>query len=336
MSEGKKILVIRFSSIGDIVLTTPVLRCLRARFPDAQIDYLTKKEFLPVIEENPHINKVFTINEQVAEVIGDLRKEHYDYIVDLHKNYRSSLVKFKLGRPSGTFKKLNIKKWLLVNAKIRKMPNIHIVDRYFRAVGKLGVSNDQMGLDYFIPETQEIEMADLPLTHRNGFIAFVIGGMHQTKMLPDEKVISICKKIQKPILLMGGKADHAAGVKIKIAVGDNAFNACGFYNINQSASLIQQADHVITNDTGLMHIAAAFNKPIISVWGSTVPEFGMYPYMPKHQDRSTIMEITDLSCRPCSKIGYSKCPKKHFKCMMEQSEEEIVAKVKLNRGTEEC
>ena len=111
------------------MLTTPVLRCLRTKFPDAQIDYLTKKEFLPVIEENPHVNQVFTINDQVMEVIGDLRKEHYDYIVDLHKNYRSALVKSKLGRPSGTFNKLNVKKWLLVNAKIRKLPNIHIVDR---------------------------------------------------------------------------------------------------------------------------------------------------------------------------------------------------------------
>ncbi len=309
------------------MLTTPVVRCIRKQFPEAQIDYLTKKEFLPVIEGNPHISNALGISSHVQEIIPQLKKEKYDFIVDLHKNYRSSMVKTKLSRPSGTFTKLNIKKWLLVNFRINKLPDIHIVDRYFQAVHKLGVKNDLQGLEYYIPETDEVDQSDLPAAHRDGYLAFVIGGKHLTKMLPAEKVVSVCKKINIPVILMGGKADHAAGVKIQIAVGDNAFNACGSYNINQSASLIRQAKQVITNDTGLMHIAAAFNKPVISIWGNTIPEFGMYPYMPENPDRSTIIEVKGLSCRPCSKIGFNKCPKKHFKCMMEIKEEEIVKSI---------
>jgi lipopolysaccharide heptosyltransferase II len=323
------ILIIRFSSIGDIVLTTPVIRALRSKYPDARIDYLTKKEFQPVLQGNPHITRILTINKHVNEVLPGLKAENYDFIVDLHKNYRSYMVRYGLKKPCGSFDKLNINKWLLVNFKIRRMPDLHIVDRYFQAVGKLGVSNDNQGLDFYIPEEEKLGQNDLPLLHRNGFIAFVVGGKHQTKMLPAEKVISICRKLDKPVMLLGGKEDHAAGVKIQRAAGDKVFNACGLYSINQSASVLQQAEKVITNDTGLMHIAAAFNKPVISVWGNTVPEFGMYPYMPRHPERSTIMEVKELSCRPCSKIGYSKCPKRHFKCMMDIPEEGIVEKLTL-------
>jgi ADP-heptose:LPS heptosyltransferase len=155
----------------------------------------------------------------------------------------------------------------------------------------------------------------------------VIGGKHQTKMLPQEKIINICRQINMPVILLGGNEDHASGVKIQQSLGDIAFNACGFYNIKQSASILFQAEKIISNDTGLMHIAAAFNKPIISVWGNTIPEFGMYPYMPLHPERSHIVEVMGLSCRPCSKIGFNKCPRKHFRCMEDISEEEIVEKL---------
>lgn len=329
MPQINKILIIRFSSIGDIVLTTPLIRCLRKQFPEAQIDYLCKKEYLPVLQGNPYISQCISIHNKVSEVISQLKNEHYDFVVDLHKNYRSALLTSQLRRPSGTFNKLNIKKWLLVNFRIHQLPEEHIVDRYFRAVQKLDVLNDMNGLDYFIPDADEIDKMDLPPAHRNGYIGFAIGGMHKTKMLPIEKVISVCKHINKALILLGGKEDHASGVKIQMAVGDKIFNACGLYNINQSASLIRQAEKVISNDTGLMHIAAAFNKHIVSIWGSTVPEFGMYPYMPQSPGRSNIIEVKNLSCRPCSKIGFAKCPKKHFKCMMEIPEEEIVDKMKI-------
>jgi len=123
---------------------------------------------------------------------------------------------------------------------------------------------------------------------------------------------------------LGGKEDFEKGERISNSIGENVFNACGKFNINQSASLVKQAKKVITNDTGLMHIAAAFRKDIISLWGNTIPEFGMFPYMPGDENKSHILEVKDLSCRPCSKLGYKSCPKKHFDCMQKIDVDEII------------
>lgn len=313
----KKILIIRFSSIGDIVLTTPVIRCLKMQ-TDAEIHFLTKQAFKGILEHNPYITKIHTIEKEVKEVMQQLKNEQFDFVVDLHNNIRSVLVKRGLGKPSASFKKLNFQKWILVNFNINKLPAEHIVDRYINTVAALGIKNDNKGLDYFIPEKEEILLTTIPKTHQNGYIGFVIGAKHFTKQLPIEKIISICKKIDKPIILLGGKEDVARAQTIEASVGKHIYNACGKYNLNQSASLVKQASKIITHDTGLMHIAAAFKKEIISVWGNTVPAFGFTPYLPS--PTSKIVEVKNLSCRPCSKIGYDKCPKGHFNCMMKIDE----------------
>ena len=326
-----KILIIRFSSIGDIVLTTPVIRCLKTQLKNVEVHYLTKKKFVPVIENNPYIDKIYTIEKNTSEVTNALKKEKYTHIIDLHKNLRSMRIKLLLNKRSASYKKLNIKKWITVNFKINQLPDVHIVDRYMDTINFLGVTNDGKGLDYFIPQKDIVPLTELPPSHQHGYIAFVIGAKHYTKQLPTEKIISICKKINQPIVLLGGKEDYEKAEHIinelKIShltshISHLPFNGCGKYNLNQSASLIKQAKKVITHDTGLMHIASAFKKEIISVWGSTVPEFGMYPYL--LGENSKIVEVKNISCRPCSKIGYKKCPKKHFKCMMEIDENEFV------------
>lgn len=317
-----KILIIRFSSIGDIVLTTPVIRCTKQQKPDIEIHYLTKKSFKGILEHNPYITKIHLIEKEVKEVIEDLKKENFDFVVDLHNNIRSLQIKMALSKPSASFKKLNFKKWLLVNFKINKMPETHIVDRYMQTVESLGIKNDKKGLDYFITAENEVNISTLPTSHQNGYIGFVIGAKHFTKQLPTEKIISICKKINQPIVLLGGKEDTERAELIKNAVESTIYNACGKYNLNQSASLIKQATKIISHDTGLMHIAAAFKKEIISVWGNTVPAFGFTPYLP--DARSKIVEVKNLSCRPCSKIGYEKCPKGHFKCMILIDETEFI------------
>lgn len=317
----KKILIIRFSSIGDIVLTTPVIRCLKEQLPDVEVHYLTKKGFKGILETNPYITKVHTIEKDVKEVLPELKKIDFDFVIDLHNNIRSAQVKMALGKPSPTFKKLNFKKWLLVNFKINKMPAAHLVDRYMQTVEQLGVKNDFRGLDYFISEADNVVPSLLPITHQSGYIGFVIGAKHTTKQLPTEKIISICKKLNQPVLLLGSKEDAERAKEIKNAVGEAIYNACGKYNLNQSASLVKQATKIITHDTGLMHIAAAFKKDIISVWGNTVPAFGFTPYLPG--SNSKIVEVKNLPCRPCSKTGYEKCPQGHFKCMLLIDENEF-------------
>lgn len=303
-----KFLILRFSSIGDIVLTTPVIRCIKTQYPDAEVHFATKKQFKVLVENNPYIDKYYLLEKSLNPFIKTLQSEDYDYIIDLHNNLRTSIIKLRLGKKSFIFDKLNFKKWLLVNLKINQMPDIHIVDRYLETVKSLGVKNDLKGLDYFIPEKDKVQINE-------SYVAYAIGGQHFTKKLPTSRIIEVCQKINGKIMLLGGKEDSPAADEIEKALGDKIINTCGKYNLNQSASLVQQADYIITHDTGLMHIASALKKKVISIWGNTVPEFGMYPYLTEFK----IIENKDLSCRPCSKIGYDKCPKGHFKCMNELS-----------------
>ena len=325
----QKVLIIRFSSIGDIVLTTPVIRAIKTQLDDVELHYCTKKQYESLLTENPYIDKFHLLDGDLNDLIKDLKAEQFDYVIDLHNNLRTRRIKSKLSSESSTFKKLNWEKWLIVNLKIDKLPNIHIVDRYLEAAAPLGIKKDALGLEYFIPEKDVVEKDWLPETHRGEFIVFAIGGAHETKKLPLDRMIELCDKINKPIVLIGGKEDAENGQKLEdffdrkyesedqvdplrdLGKKAHVYNGCGKFSINQSASLMKQASYVFTHDTGMMHIAAALNKNIFSIWGNTIPEFGMYPY----QTKFTILEKKGLSCRPCSKIGHDKCPKGHFKCM---------------------
>lgn len=325
MAEKVRFLILRFSSIGDIVLTTPVVRCLKQQMPDAEIHYITKPQFKSLLENNPYIDKVHILKESFTETIQELKYEHFDYIIDLHRNIRTARLKNRLKIISFSFNKLNWEKWLLVNFKKNKLPDIHIVDRYLETLKIFDIVNDNKGLDYFIPPEDEIDPSSISDELKKGYVAVVVGAYHNTKKLTKNKIISICQKLNAPIVLLGGPGDKQEGEEIKNAVGNNIYNACGVFNINQSASLVKQANVILTPDTGLMHIASAFKKKVISVWGNTVPEFGMYPYLPDSE--SEIMEIKGLSCRPCTKIGFKECPKKHFKCINNLDEDYIAQKL---------
>lgn len=309
-----KILVVRFSSIGDIVLTTPLLRCIKQQLKDVELHFITKRNFISVIENNSYVDKFFTIEKNISEVIPHLKKENYDYVIDLHHNIRTLKLKAALGKKSFSFNKLNWEKFLIVHLKINKLPQKHIVDRYFEAVESIGVKNDKRGLDYFIREEDKINTQFyLPAEFNNGYNALVVGGSYYTKRIPLNKLKEICVQSTLPLVLLGGKEDSLISEQLCEDFKTKTINLCGKLSINQSASVIQQSQTVITSDTGLMHIAAAFKKDIISVWGNTIPEFGMGPYLAG--ENSQIVEVKNLSCRPCSKLGYKKCPKGHFKCM---------------------
>ncbi len=325
-----KILIIRFSSIGDIVLTTPVIRCIKQQVENAEIHYLTKKQFSILVESNPYIDKIHAFSDNLNETIKSLKKEKFDYIFDLHNNLRSSIVKRKLKSMSVSFKKLNFEKWLLTNLKINRLPDTHIVDRYMATTQILNIENDHKGLDFFIPEKDEIKPEMLPEDFRDGYTVIVIGAKHATKQLPVDKLHELCSRLLVPIILIGGPEDASTADSIIDQKLSHVYNACGKFNLNQSASIIKHSNLVITHDTGMMHVAAAFHKEILSIWGNTVPEFGMYPYMPGNVHVQ--FEVKGLRCRPCSKIGYKTCPKGHFNCMNKQNIDEIanVAMTYLN------
>jgi heptosyltransferase-2 len=325
-----KVLVIRLSSIGDIVLTTPVLRCLKTQRPEITIHYLTKSSFRQVVEHNPYVDKFHYFDKSLSDTIKELKSENFDFIIDLHNNFRTGKIKRSLDAHAFTFRKLNFRKWLLVNFKIDVMPKESIVSRYMETVKHFGVHNDDKGLDYFTGKDLQIKDNDIPMSHRMGYIGFVIGGSYNTKKLPVEKWIELCKLVDYPIILLGGPEDAEDGNEISAIDKIRIYNSCGKFKLNESALLVQMSRLIVTNDTGLMHIAAAYNKKIISVWGNTSPRMGMFPYYnPRSGEKgSEIVVNNKLYCHPCSKLGFEKCPEGHFRCMNELKMNELADFIK--------
>lgn len=322
MNENEiKFLVMRFSSIGDIVLTTPVVRCLKQQVEGAVVHFITKPAYASMLEANPNIDKVHTLGS-FRETINELRDEGFDYIIDLHNNIRTLRFKHKLKVLDFSFDKLNRQKWMLVNFKKNKLPDIHIVDRYFETVKLFDVVNDGLGLDFFVSQDLDNQISQ-KFSIPDAYVVFAIGGQHATKKMPAEKIREICSGVNESVILIGGKEDQNTGEEIALNLS-NVINLCGQTSLEESAFLVKKSLLVITHDTGMMHIAAAYKKDIFSVWGNTVPEFGMYPYMAG--ENSEIFEIKNLKCRPCSKIGFDKCPKKHFDCMQKQDIPAIIKK----------
>jgi ADP-heptose:LPS heptosyltransferase len=331
----QKVLIVRFSSIGDIVLTTPVIRCLKQQ-TDFEVHFLTKRSFAATLKGNPYIDKLWTIEKDINELSQTLLTEAYAWVIDLHGNLRTRELKTRLSlnaarhlrpRPkSRTFPKLNYQKFLLTRFGINRMPDVHIVDRYLQTVRDLGVINDGKGLDYFIHPDDEVnlEAEGLP----NKYTAFVIGAAHATKRLTPPQMVEFCQSTKQPVVLLGGPAETETGEEIANGL-DHVYNACGRFKLGGSADLVRQAATVVTHDTGLMHVAAAFRKPIISIWGNTVPDLGMYPYLPGQEviEKQRRQEVVGLSCRPCSKIGFQECPKGHFRCILDQDPEAIASLV---------
>lgn len=317
-----KLLLIRFSSIGDIVLTSPVIRCLKTQLPNTELHFLTKSYYSDILTSNPYLSKVYCIENDIKEVLDSLKAEKYDAIIDLHNNIRSRQVSSALGIKVYRYQKQVFKRFLFIQFKLNLL-HTHVVDRYFTAVKQLGVINDGKGLDYFIPEKSEISAQQLPFTHIAGYCVIVVGAKHYTKQIPQVKLEELCQKIKIPIILLGGKEDVYLGLQVEQVDTFKIFNACGKYNIPQSASIIKKAKFVITPDTGMMHIAAALNKRIISIWGSTDKRLGFTPYL-TNNTTSVIIENTTLSCRPCHKHGRDKCPKGHFKCMMDLDMQKVI------------
>lgn len=332
-----KFLIIRFSSIGDIVLTTPVVRCLKKQVANAEIHYLIKPQFKQVLESNPYIDKFHTLQDDWDKMIYELKEEKFDYIIDLHHNLRTLKVKNALKVPAYSFNKLNIEKFIFVKLKWNVMPKVHIIDRYMDTVKPFGVKNDGAGMDYFIPKEDEVPMNDIPASHQLGFIAIVIGASFYTKKLPVYKLQELCEKIDHPIILLGAQDEFDEGEAIKSAAPGKVYNACGKFRLHESADLVRKSKLVIAHDTGLMHIAAALKKPVIAIWGSTTPSFGMVPYYGKNYLMRNASPYNDVQvhklwCRPCTKIGRNKCPQGHFKCMKNISIEEILENVNMRLG----
>lgn len=312
-----KILIIRFSSIGDIVLTSPVIRVLKKQL-GAEVHFLTKAHYSELLSANPYINKVHSYSGNFKMTLSILNEEAFDMIIDLHNNLRTLRFKMALGLPSKSFYKANIEKWLMVNFKINRLPEKHIVDRYLETVEALGVKNDGDGLDFFYKVRQAFKTEiNLP----SSYICIALGAAHKTKQIPSEITKFVVQNKSNNFVLIGGKDVTLQG-EVLAKGNSNVINLAGKISISESAELINRSAVLLTGDTGMMHIGAALKKRMLVVWGNTIPAFGMYPYYGSNIIPYIGKEV-EISCRPCSKTGYSECPKSHFKCMMNHSEQQI-------------
>jgi len=318
----KKFLIIRFSSIGDIVLTTPVIRSIRKRYPQSEIHYFTKASFQQVLQHNPYIDRLHLLKNDLSTQLAALKKERYDYVIDLHNNLRSLRVKWTLGRPHVAFHKENWQKYLMVRFK-KRLQLSHIVDRYGETLNAIDASLDGEGLDFFLPEGLEEQAREEIAKHQippEDCLAVILGATYQTKRWLSTHFIELLNAYQQPIILLGGPDAIKEASFISSELSIPHLNAVGKHNLLMSAAMMKACRAVLTHDTGFMHIAAAFGQRVYSIWGNTVPEFGMTPYQTKH----TILEVKDLACRPCSKIGFHQCPKGHFRCMTQLSPAQVL------------
>lgn len=313
-----KFLIIRFSSIGDIVLSSPIARSLKKAFPEAEVHFLTKSAYASLLAPNPYIDYIHAFDGNWKACLQELKKHRFSHILDLHRNLRSLRVKLALGRPSSTFNKQNINKFLLTKPLLRPLAGdiAHVVERYGESLHPLGVYLDQEGLDFFLPEGKEVEAQQLLQKHlhtSSPALAVVLGATHRTKRWIPAHLRDYLNDRGETAVLLGGPDIRAEADDIIQGLQIPFLDAVGKYDLFTSAALMKACQQVITHDTGLMHIAAAFRQPMITLWGNTVPEFGMTPYKTDFEVR----EVKGLACRPCSKIGFDECPKGHFQCMRE-------------------
>ena len=322
-----RILVVRFSSIGDIVLTTPVFRLLKSRFPEAEIHWLSKEKFMGVLDGNPYID--LTWKWDSLEDRNRLKNIYFDYIIDLQNNTRSQQVKWSfLGTPNTTVTKQNFKKFLWVllkQGRLRSSPRLakifecrSFTERCVDTLKVFGIQNDHLGLDYHIGN-EIIETTKNQLGNLQDFICISMGGSFSTKRVPVEKWRDLILKRNKNIVLVGGPSDIDSSKKLEDIISDynmpiRLINLVGGINLKESAAVIGLSDEVYTGDTGILHISAALGKKVHLIWGNTIPEFGMVPPL-KNGGEILQNEVVGLSCRPCTKLGFDSCPKGHFNCM---------------------
>lgn len=310
LSKLKKILIIRLSSLGDILLTTPFIRSIKNQFPEIKIDFILRKEYSDALKLNPYLNKVFTysrIEKDNLQTFEEIKKSGYDLVIDLQNNLRSKKIISLIKSQSVSFSKNGLHKFLLVNFKINKLkdaPQIPI--RYAKTI--LNFKLDEKGIDLIIDR----KSADIS-SDKNNLIGFCPGARHFTKRWPKEYFIELGKLFSKKgyqVVLFGGRSDKelCKGLAAEIPT---AIDLSNDDNLLQTFADMKLCRAIICNDSGLMHVASAANTNIIAIFGSTVKEFGFTPY----NCRNLILENNSLSCRPCSHIGKDHCPKKHFDCM---------------------
>jgi len=319
----QKILIIRLSSIGDILLASPFLRQTRKRYPKAQIDFLVKQKYSSLVSANPHIDRIIQLGpDNLFKLIKSLTSEKYDYVFDLHNNVRSRIIRSQLdAKTSSHIRKNKIAQQLFVRFKITRYYKTEPIPRRYLAVGRVaGIEDDKKGLEFYWDRPSETRidsyLMGIPNDEKKMLIAIAPGAGFYTKRWPidyyAELIEILRKKYQAYFLVLGDQCDHELGKKLH-AGRQFVINLTSKVDLMEAGALLSNCRLAITNDSGIMHMAAAVGTPVTAIFGSSVKQFGFFPYRAK----SCVVENNGLKCRPCSHIGRSDCPQGHFKCMLE-------------------
>ncbi|MBX7057158.1 MAG: glycosyltransferase family 9 protein [Leptospirales bacterium] len=320
-----RLLVIRLSSIGDIVLTTPVLRSIKRARPEIELHYVTRASYAQALEGNQWIDRLHLYAGRLTPLLATLRGIGFDYVLDLHANPRSLALSLAAGGRRAVFEKRNLDKLRIVYGN-RTLAVEHVVQRYGETLQLLNLTLDDGGLEFPLGG-QDRKFARALLRRRQWparYRCIALGATHNTKKWLDDKIVELGCLIAGPLVLLGGRGEGESGRRIAAALqtrGVRALNLCGQTDLKTSAAIMDGAVSVVTHDTGLMHIAAALQRPLVSLWGSTSPRFGMGPYRCTHR----IVQAIDLECRPCHKLGYAECPRGHFRCMGQIGPDQVYA-----------
>lgn len=312
ISGKKSILIIRLSSLGDILLTTPLLRSVKKRYPDIKIDFVLKEQYKELLQFNPHISRIYEYKTDKVEkkaLFKTLKENKYDLIVDLQNNFRSFKLRRAANAPAVKFNKKTLSKFLLVKFKYNRLRNAGpIPKRYAKTLGNFQLDNG--GLEFFLPGSTKSMLGDF-----NKYIGFAPGSRHFTKMWPKQYYADLGNQLMSKgylVVLFGGKSDIQICYELSVKI-PGSINLCNEDQIFDTATDMKKCRAIVCNDSGLMHIACSLKIPMLTFFGSTVKEFGFMPYNCK----SLVMENAGLNCRPCTHIGRETCPKNHFRCMME-------------------
>jgi len=305
-----KILILRFSSLGDIILTFPLISVLRRKYPSVEIHFATNEKYIPLLKMNPQINGFLTYKGEPLKTFRRKIKENkYDLIIDLHKNYKSIYSTHFTNSKVLRYEKDNFKKFLLVSFKINLTDVVTPV--YKKYMLTLHDCLDE--IDYrFMPTELDFDRRRIV---KPEYIVIAPSSKHFTKTFPKEKFEELIKNIKHhKIVLVGEKTKKDMSIcRYLSSTSENIINYCGKVNYQALANVLYYSDVVICNDSGILHLSEALRKKVVAIFGSTVKEFGFYPQL----EDSRVLEVKNLICRPCTHIGRYKCPLKHFKCMNE-------------------
>jgi heptosyltransferase-2 len=333
------------SSIGDVILTSPLIRQLHENFPKTQIDFLIRTEYADLVKYNPYLSNIlqFDVNtgyKGLRELKYFVKKQGYDIVIDLHRNFRSFIL--RRFSPKPTILKINknrIIRLLRVKFNINLYKrfhdkNISIAEKYLKVASNLMPIKNDLRLELFLP--QKVADKSKQLWRRlesEGFHVIIApGARHFTKRWPPELYSELILKINQTFgwrtLLVGSKDETSLIQDVQKKTGEASEFSAGYFSLLETAALIKSAPLFISNDSGLMHIAAAFETPQIAIFGSTTQELGFFPINPN----ASVVENKNLNCRPCTHIGRKSCPKKHFKCMVEITPQKVLNVVQEMMG----